>query len=146
MTEIQRADPRRRRSVFFTALTCVLIGAILIAAFGYYREDLDAWLSDTPAESGGRFAMVLAAMAVLQCVPLLGLAVYFLVHGFRVVRARRFPLPGALVVHDTLVLHDRDAIRRGRMFQALASAFAVSALGVLYGLWWLWSLLPGRGV
>ena len=142
MTEIQRADPGRRHGVFVTAMACLVVGAILIAAFEFYQQDLDAWLADSPSESRIRFGIVLTTMAVLQCVPLLGLAVYLWILGRRVVRAHRFPLPGSLVIRDTPVLLDRDADRRGRILEAVAAGFGVAALGSLYVLWWLWSLVP----
>ena len=142
MTEIQRADARSWRQGLVVALVVVLIGAILIVAYKQYAPELHAWLGDTPSESRTRFGIVLAAMAALGCVPLLGLAVYLWIFGNRVIRAQRFPLPGSFVVRDTPVLRDRAAIRRGRVFEAFAAAFFVAAFGLLFALWQLWSLLP----
>jgi hypothetical protein len=142
MTEIQRADPKSRRQVLVVTLAGALIGAVLIMVFAQYRTELGAWLGDSPSERRARLGIALAVMAALGCAPLLGLAVYLGFFGSRVIRARRFPPPGSLVVRDTPVLRDRAAIRRGRIFEALAAAFAAAALGLLFALWRLWSLFP----
>lgn len=144
MSEIQRAHPRSRRQASVIAVVLALIGAALIMAFEEYRPGLEAWLGDTPSESTTRFGIVLAVLAAAGCAPLLGLAVYLWFFGKRIIRARRYPLPGSLAVRDTLVLRDRAAIRRGRLFGALAAAFVVAASGLMLALWRLWSLLPAR--
>ena len=142
MSEIQRADPRSRRQVLVVTLVGALIGAVVIMVFTQYRPELAAWLGDSPSESRTRFGVVLAVMAALGGAALLGLAVYLWFFGRRVIRAQRFPPAGSPVVRDTLVLRDRAAIRRGRLFEAFAAAFFVAALGLLFALWRLWSLLP----
>ncbi len=145
MTEIQRADPGRRRGVLLTATVCIVVGAILGAAFLQYQQEFSAWLADTPPKSAERFALVLGAIALLTSLPLLGMALYFWMLGSRVVRARRYPPPGTPVVRDTPVLLERGAILRGRLLQACATVFVAAASGMLGALWWLWSLLPGQG-
>jgi hypothetical protein len=142
MTEIQRADPKSRRQVLVVTLVGALIGVALIMVFTRYRPELAAWLGDTPSESRTRVGIVLVVMAVLGCTPLLGLAVYLWFFGRRVIRAQRFPPADSPVVRATLVLRDRAAIRRGRLFEAFGAAFFVAALGLLFALWRLWSLLP----
>ena len=144
MTEIQRADPKSRRQALVVTLVGALIGAVLIMVFTQYRPELGAWLGDTPPETRKRFGIVLAVMGALGGALLLGLAVYLWFFGRRVIRAQRFPLAGSLVVRDTPVLRDRAAIRRGRLFEALAVAFFVAALGYLFALWRLWSLFPAQ--
>jgi hypothetical protein len=142
MIEIQRADPQKRRQVLAIVLAVALVGAALIVAFQQYRPELDAWLSGIWPESRRRFGIVLAVMAMLACAPLFGLAIYLWFLGGRVIRAQRFPLPGTPVVRDTPVLRERAAILRGRVMRAFAAAFAFAALGMLFALWRLSTVLP----
>ena len=67
MTEIQRTDRKSRSQVLVVTLVGALIGAVLIMVFTRYREELGAWLGDTPSESRTRFGVVLAVMAALCC-------------------------------------------------------------------------------
>ena len=142
MTEIQRADPKSRRQVLLIVLVGTLIGTALILAFEQYRPELGRWLEDSPLESRTRLGVLFAAMAILGCLPLLGMAIYLWFWGDRIIRAQRFPPPGTLVVRDTAVVRDRAAVRRGRIIKAIAAVFAVAALGFLFALWRLWTLLP----
>jgi hypothetical protein len=141
MTEIQRADPKIRRRVLAITIVGALIGAVLLMVFTRFRPELIAWLEGS-GSGRARLGIVLAVMAVLGCAPLLGLAVFLALFGNRVIRDQRFPPPGSLVVRDTPVLRDSAAIRRGRLFEAFAAAFALAALGLLFALWRLWSLFP----
>ncbi|HZP92991.1 MAG TPA: hypothetical protein VFB20_08930 [Burkholderiales bacterium] len=145
MNEIERADLRRRRRVLAIVLVGAAIGVVLFWTFDRYRPVLEAWLDAAPSGSAGRLGIILAAIAVLACVPLLGLAGYLWSLGRRVVRARRYPLPGSAVYRDTRVFRDRAAIRRGRLLQTLAAMFLLAGVGLSFALWRLWALLPVNG-
>jgi len=62
--------------------------------------------------------------------PLLGLSIYLMVLGQRIVRARRFPLPGMAVSRDTPVVRDAAAVARGRLLQAMAGVLLIMGLAV----------------
>lgn len=145
MNEIGRADLRRLRRSLAVVLAGAAIGAALIWTFDRYRPLWEGWLDAAASGGAGRPGMVLAAIAVLACVPLLGLAAYLWSVGGRVVRARRYPLPGSLVDRDTRVFHDRAAVRRGRLLQTLAVVFLLALVGLSSALWRLWTLLPVHG-
>jgi hypothetical protein len=74
-------------------------------------------------------------------VPLLALALYFWRWGGAIVRAGRFPPPGAEVVRDTPVRRGAAARRQGRLAQGFAAVVAVAAFVLALLGWRLIALL-----
>ncbi|MGH8251106.1 MAG: hypothetical protein ACREVI_10505 [Steroidobacteraceae bacterium] len=117
MPEIQRADPVLRRRA--------LIAAVAIAAVGWAAFFvLQAWLVDIRdadlADAREKLEQGLVWGSWAVALPVAMLAVYLWQLGARVLRAGRYPLPGASVIRDTPVLAGREARRRGIVLQALA--------------------------
>lgn len=141
LQEIQRANPRARRQALLIVVCGVVFGLILILLAQSYRPALEEWVSQDP-HSRLRFALV--AVFVAFVVPLLGLIGYFWRVGDRIVRAERFPAPGATVVRDTVVLRGQSARWRGRLIQFCAAILLLAAACFCILLWRLVSLLdPG---
>lgn len=127
---IQRADPRARRKAVVAVAGIAVGGAVLIGVGGpsLQRATSDA-LAGADRATTLRVLLLFVAALIL---PLLGFAAYLWRLGGRVISARRFPLPGAAVIRDTLVLEADDARRRGRVFQGLAAALAIAALALVF--------------
>lgn len=106
---------------------------------------LQAWLDDVRNMAVADARRILAAAFVwtgaIAVASLLGLALYLWRIGARICAAARFPLPGARVVRDTVVLHGGAALRRGRFLQWAGAALAVCALALLAAGWRLYVLL-----
>ena len=132
LEQIQKADPRARSKAAIVIAGGALLGATLILLGNKYRPAFEGWISqDAYPRLRIAFAAVLAAFAG----PMLAFAAYFWRAGSRVVRAGRFPVPGAAVVRDTVVLRGAAARRRGRMLQICAVALVLTA-AVLCALLW----------
>jgi hypothetical protein len=138
MANIQRADPRIRRLALAIVVFGAAAGAALIAAFGHYRPELDAWMRRDPSAS----SIALAVVAALVCLPLFGAAAYLLLYGSRIVSAEMYPPPGRSLFRDTRVLTGPAAIRRGRLLQAIGGVILGACFVLLPALWRLWQLLP----
>ena len=61
--------------------------------------------------------------------------------GRRVLRALRFPPPGATVLRDTVILEGEAAASRYRLLQFLGVTIIFCAVAVVIGSWWILRML-----
>jgi hypothetical protein len=125
---IDRADDRVRVLVIAGIVTLVLIGLVIVVVADPARTALIGWILRDPAQSRSRAVTVSIALAAAVILPVLGAAGYLWRFGVRVVRERRFPPAGTLLIADTLVIEGIEAQRRGRMLQAVAIGLAATSL------------------
>jgi hypothetical protein len=138
MGELQKADPRARRTALAIVAAGAAAGTVLLTMATALRPSFEAWVrEDVPS----RLRLVMVTLSLLAIVPPLWMSAYLWKLGGRAIRAERFPTADLRVVRDTPVLTGAAARRRGRWLQILAAALAgsVMLLGVL--LWRLVSLL-----
>ena len=141
MTEIQKADPKARRNAIVLVLCAMLIGVLFALAFEHYRPVIDDWLSGDPELIVQRFKFVMIILVALIAIPLLLFAAYFWRFGGRIVRAERFPPPGAGVLRDTPIVTGSAARRRGRLLQAITGLLIFIALAAPVLFWHIVVLL-----
>ena len=141
MSDIQRADPRARRAALLILVSATVAGGLILAIVTARRSDLEAWVLQ---DVTGRARVLAWGLTVLTAGPLAGMAVYYWRLGGRVVRARRFPLPGARVVRDTPVLIGDAARQRGRLAQICAVGFGAAGVLFVVFFWRLISALEHR--
>lgn len=138
MANIQRADRRSRKFVIL-ALMLVFVGGVMLLA------QFESWLADVrnmPVESARESLITAFSWSVGIGTVVLSLAgCHCWWWGGRVRRARRFPLPGATVLRDTVVLEGQAAVSRGVLLQVFGGAFMLCAAGVVVGAWWLIRML-----
>lgn len=134
--EILHADSRYRRKfiVKITVLSSVALamGALLIF---WGRPWLKGYLETL--EPGAALNLLTWSLVCifLSFLPL-SASLFWL--GRKIVRAGRFPLPGAKVIRDTEVLRGGRAIARGRLLMGVALVTAGLALGgAVYFPYWL---------
>ncbi|MBI1736814.1 MAG: hypothetical protein HYR51_16730 [Candidatus Rokubacteria bacterium] len=126
--EIQKGDRRALRHVLIVLCCAVAIAVVAIRLIGVYRPGLEAWIDEDPPAR----LRAMAILASLGMLPLAAAATYMFRLGRQIVRAERFPPPGATVVRDTVVLRGRAARRRGLLIQGLGLFLvAASATGIL---------------
>jgi hypothetical protein len=123
----------QRRAVWIVVIGAAL-GAVLIAVA---RGAL-------PRISPDQAPLVLAAVAVLAVVPLVGMAVYLWRLGARALLTAQFPPPGTTAVKPTPSLVGVAARRRARLAQAFSVLLGASAVALAVVLWRFSKLLPGR--
>jgi hypothetical protein len=138
MAELQKADPRARRTALTIVAAGALAGTALLAMATALRPSFEAWIGE---DMPSRLRLVMVTLSLFAVVPPLWMSAYLWRLGGRAIRAERFPTADRRVVRDTPVLTGAAARRRGRWLQILAAVLAggVMLLGVL--LWRLLSLL-----
>lgn len=136
--DIQQANiVVRRRAVLLAAL--IVIAAILLSES--YLPILEQWIWSDPERIVERVRTVLMALILLTTVPLVILAVYFFILGRRIHRSKRFPLEDQRLVRDTVILHGKQAMFRGRVLQGMAVALVLLSGGLAVALWRLASMI-----
>lgn len=141
--EIQRADPRARRRALALGVGAAVAGGALIAALPGWLEGWTETLLTRPATERARIARLLVwAAAGSIGVPVLVLGAYFWRAGGRVLRAGRWPAPGARVISDTPVLRGGDALRHGRRLRRLGYACLAGGPALAAYSYWRLASLP----
>jgi hypothetical protein len=133
--ELRKADPAARRKALLLWGAGTLVGALLIAAQGWYRGPLESWILADRGRAAGRAALLLGGAATLLIVPLVAFAVYVWRLGARVIAFREFPPPGQPVIRDTPILRGDDAHRHGRGLRAIAIVMLVAAAALIVMFW-----------
>lgn len=127
--KIQKADPAaRRRSLLAVGIAGLVLFALLVGALllGLDRRELAGAIA-AHLLAAPRHGVALVSIGVA---PVALYAIYMLVFGARVIRARRFPLPGQAVVRDTPIREGRAAVARGRLLQILAALLLLASLAL----------------
>lgn len=145
MVEVQPADPRARRLALLLVVLGFGVGALLLWGLNAGSPAVARWLKEDPTAIVTRARMLLVALAFVLAGPPVAAGVYLWRFGTRVVRASRFPPPGARLVQDMLVLTGDAARNRGRIAQGagLALVLAGSAMALL--LWRLAASIAASG-
>lgn len=140
MTDIQRADARsRRRAILVIALVLLVGGVVSVECESWLRE-----VHDMPTEAAQQslttvFRWCVGAMSIMT-----GLAGCFAWWWGRRVRVSlRFPLPGARVLRDTVILSGQPAASRGMLLQVLGVSLMLIAAGIVILSWWVLRTLGG---
>ena len=139
MSDIQQADPRARRTALVIVAAAFILGGIAVPLANLFGPAIDSWFAaDLETRSSGAlrlFAVVISGSAILM-------AAYVWWIGHRIVRSRRYPPPGLLILHDTAVLTGDTAESRGRLMRIIGLAIAISGILLAVFLWRLVSMLP----
>ncbi len=118
MVEIQQADARSRKVAILVLIAVLICGAVLVIVF----EDWLVQVRSMPVEAARESLTAVFRWSVGMGAVAVSLAgCHFWWSGRRVRRALRFPLPGATVLRDTIVLEGRAAASRGRLPSSSAS-------------------------
>jgi hypothetical protein len=143
--EVQSADPGARRRALVVVVLGTIVGSASITGFERIRPRLADWMSRHPEEALRWLTLAPLVLFFGVTVPTLGIAIYSWRLAARVIATGRFPPPGFAVVRDTVVLKERAAIARGRLFQVLAAILAVAACLVPWFAWRVGSLARHAG-
>jgi hypothetical protein len=138
MAEIQKADPRLRRTGLVVVGAAAILGVLLMSIAASLRPDFEAWVRQ---DLTVRVRMVMIALTLLTAGPALGMAGYLWHLGHRIIRAERYPPPGLRVVRDTLVVSGQAAGRRGRLMQGFGAVIGLASLLLAFFLVRLLALL-----
>lgn len=135
MAEVQPADPGARRAALLWLGVAFVAGAILLWFLETSRPAVAAWLKEDPAQTATRARMLLGGLAIVTAGPAVGIGVWLLRLGARVMAAGRFPPPGLRMVQDTVVVAGDAARRRGRIAQGFGLALVGAGLTMAMLLW-----------
>ena len=127
--DIQRADPTTR----LVALLAVGAGGTLAIVSGFFatafpeitssiRNALTAFFVASP-----HLLPVASGIGVL---PVIFVSIYLYSFGNRIVRAKRFPLPGQKVVRNTRIRQGEAAITHARRLQTLSVALVLTCAAI----------------
>jgi hypothetical protein len=131
-TVIDRADPRMRVAVIAGMAVATIVGAVFISFADALRPAVIEWVMRDPAGSRSRAVAISIGLAAMVVLPVLGAAVYLWRFSVRVLRDRRFPPLGALLIVDTVVLEGAEAQQRGRLLRALAIGLGAMAVAFAF--------------
>ena len=107
--EIQKADPRARRTAIVTLGLATLAGLVLMLVVESQLSAWLEWITEDPEQMDDRLVLCGWGLALGVVVPMLLLAAYLWRLGSRIVHSGVFPPPGIRVVRDTRVLFGRRA-------------------------------------
>jgi hypothetical protein len=134
VAEVQLADPATRRRAL------IVIAVIAVLGWGAWFG-LEHWLAGLrgldPAQQRDALERALVWAAWAAMLPVAALALGLWRYGTRVLRAGRFPAPGAKVIRDTAGRLGAPARARGpalRVFAALLGLLAAGTLIAVYRL------------
>ncbi|MFO0699043.1 MAG: hypothetical protein U0236_07425 [Nitrospira sp.] len=134
MAEIQRADDHSRRRVIVVLIVTSLGGVVLLV-------QLESWLTavrEMPTEAAQESLTRVFSwcVGIGSLAPLLtGCRCWW--GGRRVLAWLRFPLPGARVLRDTVILSGQAAASRGMLLQAFGIILILCAASVAAVSWWV---------
>lgn len=133
MADIQRADDHYRKLALFT-LAGILFGGVLLSI------QFESWIEDVrrmPVEAARESLTTVFSWSVgIGMVAITLTGCHFWWWGRRVRRALRFPLPGAIVIRDMVVLEGQAAASRGTVLQIFGATLVLCATGVAVISWW----------
>lgn len=139
--QVRPADPAARRRALILVAAGAIAGGLLIAAQGWYRGPLRAWLLDDPAQTESRARWLLAAAGAMLVLPLVAFAAYAWRLGARTIAHREFPPPGHAVISDTKIARGDAAISHGRGLKVVAMLLLLGAAIFVVLVWRLGALL-----
>ncbi len=125
--EIQRADPRARRTTIAILALATVAALLLVFAFRHWLSNLAATVSTDRLVVQLRHWIGVMMIASAAC--LLALAGHAARVARRIGEERRWPLAGARLLRDTPVRRDSAALRRARLLDAIAIVFVALAIG-----------------
>jgi hypothetical protein len=126
--EVQPADPATRRRALVGAAVVALAGWAAFFALQDWLRGLDG-ADPVVMRRALEEAMLWGSWAA--CLPVAVLATWLWLQGLRIMRAGRYPAPGAKVIRDTAVLHGDAARLRGLVMRVLAVFLGLLAAGTL---------------
>jgi hypothetical protein len=126
--EIQPADPATRRRALLGAAAVAIAGW---AAFFVLQDWLRGLAGADPVATRRALEDALLWGSWAACLPVAVLATWMWLQGQRIVRAGRYPAPGAKVIRDTPVLHGDAARLRGTALRVLAAILGLVSAGTL---------------
>jgi hypothetical protein len=122
---------RANRKVRAVALAACMVSAVAgVMLIQWLLPQGEQYLSKQSPQGALRILQIAVGFIFLSTVPL---SVYLFWFGYRVVKWRQIPPPGAWVIRDTRVVEGDPAQRRGRIVIALAVLLlAAGLLSALY--------------
>jgi hypothetical protein len=125
--EVQKADPGTRRFTLVCLVMATAVGSAAFVLLERHSQSLLSWLLTN--EPHVQLSIIVVGLLLLL-LPLLLTAAWMWRFGVRVLRGNRHPPEGMRVVRDTPVIHGAGARLYGRLYQALATLFVLTALSV----------------
>jgi hypothetical protein len=143
MAEIHYATPGAIRRLLVHIVLVTIVGSAVIVLSQAYQPQVVEWAASDPSRVRGRAQLLIALLAAILLLPLLGFAWYVWRLGTRTLREERFPPEGLVVIRDMLVMRGAAARARGRLFRLIAFSVAILA-GLMATILWRLATLPSQ--
>ena len=136
MSEIQRADPKTRRSTIIFTLVIVLVLTPILIWLNSYVESIEDWLAQ-PGKTIERVKFIISVLAVVGFILLLSLAIFTFRFARSILRFDRYPPPNFKVIKDVRVRHGIAARRIGKLIQAYSVVVVLFLVSLIAASWFL---------
>ena len=140
---MHHATPGAGRRIIFHVVLAAVVGVVVIAIFQAAQPALLEWAAADPQSTRARARLLVALLAAIVIAPVVGMAMYLGRLGSRIVRERRFPPEGLVLIRDVTVMRGPEAVRKGRVLQTAAVALVVVSVLMAVALWRL-ATLPAQ--
>ena len=136
MSEIQRADPKTRRSAIIFTLVMVLVLTPILIWLNSYAEFIEDWLAQ-PGKTVERVKFTIFVLAVVGFFLLLFLAIFTFRFARAILRFDRYPPPNVKVIRDVRVRRGVAARRIGRLMQVYSVVVVLLLVSLILAAWFL---------
>jgi len=130
--DIVRADKEFRKRFIVFLILIAIIFSVTILSVKSYLDQLEELRRENPGLAGKKVMLLLKWWMGLGSLPILGLAVYQIILGRRILKSGRFPPPGMKVIRDTKIQTGAKAKKVAISLIALSSIVIVIILFLVY--------------
>ena len=130
--DIVRADREFRKRFIVFLVLIVIVFSVTILSVKSYLDQMGELRRENPGLAGKKIVLLLKWWMGLGSLPILGLAVYQIILGRRILKSGRFPPPGMKVIRDTKIETGAKAKKVAISLIALSSIVIVIILFLVY--------------
>ena len=130
--DIVPADKEFRKRFIVFLMLIVIVFSVTILSVKSYLDQMGELRQENPGLAGKKVMLLLKWWMGLGSLPILGLAVYQIILGRRILKSGRFPPPGMKVIRDTKIQTGAKAKKVAISLIALSSIVIVTILFLVY--------------
>jgi hypothetical protein len=120
--EIVKTDKRYRRNLFIAYAVLIAAGVLF---WNLARPALFHYVNGLPARQFTETVETIQHFVMLLFIPA---AIYLIVVGRKIWRHQALPYPGMRVIHDSIVIRGKRAVRRGKLLVGLGTLMIALAI------------------
>lgn len=136
MVQIQKADPKARRTAIMSLIGGAVVGVGLFFLLEYSVGNVNRWIESNVVFLVEHHYLSFLIMLLLVS-PVLWLSIYLIRFAGKIVKVERFPPPDMLVIRDVRVLEGKPVVLRGRLLQVLCWIILLAAAAIPLLVWYI---------